>query len=124
MLLVPASLLPTLTLSGGSAWAYAAAALAVGSVHLAAAVAFWLRTDDCRARFLLWASMVYLPLLLMAHPGRVLGVTSNGAGKMENREGQEAGQARLFDKRDCPPFCSAIARWAGPRYAGTARRQS
>ena len=72
-LLIPISLVPVLSLQGGGAFAYAVAAVVLGSAQLACALAFAWKRDDVNARRLLRASLIYLPLLLgclVALPGR------------------------------------------------------
>jgi protoheme IX farnesyltransferase len=62
--LLPASLLPLLDARVG--WAYGTCALALGLGYLASAVRLLGHTDDTAARRLLWASLVYLPAVLVA----------------------------------------------------------
>jgi protoheme IX farnesyltransferase len=57
--LLPVSVVPWF--DGRAGWGYAAAAVLLGLGYLACAAAFWRRTDDTRARALLWGSLVYLP---------------------------------------------------------------
>jgi protoheme IX farnesyltransferase len=62
--LVPVSLVPwILSLKG---WGYATAAIPLAAAYLACAVRFLRRPDDASARWLLRASLVYLPALLVA----------------------------------------------------------
>jgi protoheme IX farnesyltransferase len=62
--LLPVSLLPSLVRPAGLG--YPLAALILGLGYLAAAVAFLVRRDDRSARTVLRASIVYLPLVLLA----------------------------------------------------------
>jgi protoheme IX farnesyltransferase len=62
--LVPASLLPVLLGMAGPA--AAAAALVLGGFFLFTALWFAIDRTDARARAVLWASRVYLPVLLLA----------------------------------------------------------
>ncbi|MBX9788338.1 MAG: heme o synthase [Pirellulales bacterium] len=62
--LVPVSLVPAIG-SGVSTW-YSGSAALLGLIYTAAALAFFYRTDDRSARRLLRASLVYLPLVLVA----------------------------------------------------------
>jgi protoheme IX farnesyltransferase len=57
--LLPVSAVPWL--AGRAGWGYVAAAMLLGLGYLACAAAFWRRTDDARARALLWGSLIYLP---------------------------------------------------------------
>ncbi|HUG91985.1 MAG TPA: heme o synthase [Planctomycetaceae bacterium] len=61
--LVPVSLLPAQQAVAGSA--YALAALVLGAGYVAAAARFLFRESAETARGLLWASLVYLPVLLL-----------------------------------------------------------
>ena len=61
--LVPVSLLPAQHALAGDA--YALAALVLGLGYVAAAVRFLARQSTETARGLLWASLVYLPVLLL-----------------------------------------------------------
>lgn len=61
--LLPVSLVPALLLPGASVYAVAAFCLGVG--QLACAVAFLMRLDQISARWLLRASLIYLPALLV-----------------------------------------------------------
>jgi protoheme IX farnesyltransferase len=61
--LLPVSLLPALRGEAGTLYAVGALVLGVG--YLASSVRFALREDRSRARGLLFASLVYLPLLLV-----------------------------------------------------------
>jgi protoheme IX farnesyltransferase len=60
-LLLPVSLAPSLT--GAIGWGYACVAILTGLPYLIGSVAFFRRTDDPSARWLLWASLVYLPVV-------------------------------------------------------------
>ncbi|MBC8328656.1 MAG: protoheme IX farnesyltransferase [Planctomycetes bacterium] len=62
--LVPVALLPTLFGFAGKIYFYAALSLTLG--FLAFTFRFGLRRTDRRARLLLWASLVHLPLLMAA----------------------------------------------------------
>ena len=62
--LIPASLVPAVTPTGGSPWVYTLWALAIGAVQLALAVRFALRRDETSARQLLKATLLYLPAWL------------------------------------------------------------
>jgi protoheme IX farnesyltransferase len=62
ILLLPVSLSPALFLPMG--WAYGILAGLLGLGYLLFSFAFFRRTDDITARRLLWASLVYLPLIL------------------------------------------------------------
>ncbi len=62
--LIPVSLIPPALAQAG--WLYAAAAVVLGVVYLAAAAVFLRRRDDATARWLLRASLVYLPGLFAA----------------------------------------------------------
>lgn len=63
VLLIPASLLPTLVdLSG---WIYFFGALALGLAMLASDIVFSIRRTDEAARLVLRTSLVYLPVLLL-----------------------------------------------------------
>ena len=62
--LVPVSLVPALVRPAGLA--YPLAALILGLGYLASAVGFLVRRDDRSARLVLRASIVYLPLILLA----------------------------------------------------------
>ncbi len=61
--LFPVSLLPTLLGMAGRPYFYGAVSL--GLLFLAFVARFALRRDERRARLLLWASLVYLPLLIL-----------------------------------------------------------
>ena len=63
LLLIPASLLPTL--SGMSGWIYFAGALALGTAMLASDLLLSVRRTDEAARLVLRTSLVYLPGLLL-----------------------------------------------------------
>ena len=60
--LLPVSLLPALVNAAGPR--YALGALVLGTGFLAVAVRFLVRPSDAQARRVLWASLVYLPLIL------------------------------------------------------------
>lgn len=67
------ALLPMSLLPGGLAFSeslagerYAVAALVLGAGYLVFSIRFFLRESKASARGLLWASLIYLPLLLMA----------------------------------------------------------
>jgi heme o synthase len=62
ILLLPASLAPVLFLPTG--WVYGVVAAFLGSGYLFFSLVFLLRRDEISARRLLWASLVYLPLVL------------------------------------------------------------
>ena len=64
VILLPVSMLPATC--GGMGWEYAFCALLAGSAYGAVAVIFLLRPADVSARWLLRASLVYLPVLLAA----------------------------------------------------------
>jgi protoheme IX farnesyltransferase len=61
--LIPVGLLPAAIGLAGPI--YFAGALVLGIVYLADAVRFWLEVSDLRARRMLWASFVYLPVVLI-----------------------------------------------------------
>jgi heme o synthase len=63
-ILLPVSITPTWFAWWG--WPYACCALAAGLAYLVVAVAFWLRPEDLAARWLLRASLVYLPVIFAA----------------------------------------------------------
>jgi len=63
-MLLPLSMAPAAFSSAG--WQYPVCALVAGSTYLASAAAFCLRPGDLAARWLLRASLVYLPVLLAA----------------------------------------------------------
>ncbi|HWB00497.1 MAG TPA: heme o synthase [Pirellulales bacterium] len=63
MLLVPVSLLPSITSYAGAAYVVVALLLGVG--QLICAVAFYRRPSEFNARLLLRASLVYLPALML-----------------------------------------------------------
>lgn len=63
--MVPA-VLAHMALPTGAALPYAAVALLLGSLQLAASLRFMLRIDDSSARSLLRMSLIYLPALLLA----------------------------------------------------------
>jgi protoheme IX farnesyltransferase len=63
LMLIPVSLLPSVIDSAG--WLYFYWALALGTAQWACAVWFMLRLDECSARVLLRASLIYLPSLLL-----------------------------------------------------------
>jgi len=69
VVLLPVSLVPALSPAAGSPAVYCTWALALGGMQVTAAVLFLVRRDDCSARRLLRASLVYLTcwmgLLLM-----------------------------------------------------------
>ena len=60
--LMPASLAPVFFLPTG--WVYGVVAALLGLGYLFFSAVFFLRRDDVWARRLLWASLVYLPLVL------------------------------------------------------------
>ena len=62
--LLVASLLPTVLGFANRTYFYAALTLGIG--FLASVLHFGLKRTDARARVLLWASLIYLPLLLLA----------------------------------------------------------
>jgi len=62
--LIPLSLVPLLV--GAAGWRYGVCAAVLGTAYLAAALGLLRRRDDAAARRLLWASILYLPLLLTA----------------------------------------------------------
>jgi protoheme IX farnesyltransferase len=61
--LIPASLLPVLACRSG--WLYVAGAIVLGLYFLLTAARFARSPDDGRAKQVLRASLVYLPLLLV-----------------------------------------------------------
>jgi heme o synthase len=63
-ILLPVSMAPALFAS--ACWQYSLCALLASGGYLAAAAAFWLQPKDRVARWLLRASLVYLPVLLAA----------------------------------------------------------
>jgi heme o synthase len=64
--LLPVSALPACTLPGGAAAAYLGAAVLLGLAQLGFAVRFSRHRSDRSARLLLRATLLYLPLLLLA----------------------------------------------------------
>lgn len=64
MFLVPISLLSTF--SGRTGWGYMATAIVAGVVYLACAMIFFRCRDDRTARWLLRASLIYLPAVCIA----------------------------------------------------------
>ena len=64
LLILPVSLLPALR--GAAGPVYVAAALLLGLAYVGASAAFALRQDRSRARLLLFTSLAYLPLILLA----------------------------------------------------------
>lgn len=64
LVLVPVSLLPGLR--GDAGVLYLVCALGAGLMYLAFSLAFALREDRTRARALLYASLIYLPILFLA----------------------------------------------------------
>lgn len=62
--LLPVSLIPPIFSFSG--WGYAAAAVLLGGIYLACAIRFLREPDDANARWLLRASLVYLPALFVA----------------------------------------------------------
>lgn len=63
LLLVLVSLLPAVLRFVGMI--YFGSALLLGGFFLAACIAFWMRPTDRAARLALWASLIYLPLVLI-----------------------------------------------------------
>ncbi|MDP7246814.1 MAG: hypothetical protein QF389_09595, partial [Planctomycetota bacterium] len=63
-IIIVASLLPPVLGFANSTYFYAAVTLGIG--FLASVLHFGLKRPDARARVLLWASLIYLPLLLLA----------------------------------------------------------
>jgi protoheme IX farnesyltransferase len=61
--LIPVSLAPVAL--GHAGWFYLAGALVLGTAFLASAFAFWRHRGQSRARLVLRASLLYLPLLLL-----------------------------------------------------------
>jgi protoheme IX farnesyltransferase len=65
VVLIPVSLVPAAFLPGASAVFYGFAAVSLGLLQLAFASAFFRRVSDHAARYLLRATLIYLPLLLL-----------------------------------------------------------
>ena len=63
LLLLPVSLLPAAICLTGTAYFFTA--LLIGGLYLGSAVAFWWNPSVRRARYALWASLIYLPVLLI-----------------------------------------------------------
>jgi protoheme IX farnesyltransferase len=66
---IPVSFVPGLFWSGEAAVVFLAIALLLGGIQLVAAIRFMLKRNDQRARHLLLATLVYLPLLLLSMVG-------------------------------------------------------
>ena len=64
--LLPVSLSPIVVMNGVLGWAYAACALALGLVMVVLAAQLAISRADAHARRLFFASIIYLPLLLLA----------------------------------------------------------
>jgi len=62
--LLPVTLLPALFSAGG--WMYVAVAVVLGTLYLVCSLRFLGRRDDVTARWLLRASLIYLPVLFVA----------------------------------------------------------
>ena len=94
--LIPVSLVPAVSL-GVSNW-YSVSAALLGLIYMAAALAFFCRADDRSARRLLRASLVYLPLVLVALALVPMGHTSNkySTGAAESLANQTAPQSIDF----------------------------
>jgi heme o synthase len=65
LILLPVSIVPALAAPGIGALLYAACALLLGSGQLIYALQFWRDPSDKPARYLLRASLIYLPTLLI-----------------------------------------------------------
>jgi len=65
LVLIPVALVPALLPLAGSPWIYAIWALTLGIAQFACAVAFLVGRNEQTARWLLGASLVYLPALLL-----------------------------------------------------------
>lgn len=65
LVLIPVSVVPVLNVPGLGGFVYAIAACVLGFLQLTCAVAFFARQRELTARRLLWASLIYLPSLLL-----------------------------------------------------------
>lgn len=65
LILIPVSVVPVLNVPGLGGFVYAVAACVLGFSQLTFAIAFFARQRETTARRLLWASLVYLPSLLL-----------------------------------------------------------
>ena len=65
LVLIPVSVVPVLSVPGLGGFVYAVVACVLGFLQLGCAIAFFTRQGETTARRLLWASLVYLPSLLL-----------------------------------------------------------
>ena len=65
LVLIPVSVVPVLNVPGLGGFLYVVVACVLGFSQLSCAIAFFARQQESTARRLLWASLVYLPALLL-----------------------------------------------------------
>lgn len=65
LVLIPVSVVPVLNVPGLGGFVYAIVACVLGFLQLSRAIAFFATQQETTARRLLWASLVYLPSLLL-----------------------------------------------------------
>jgi protoheme IX farnesyltransferase len=65
LVLIPVSVVPVLNVPGLGGFLFAILACVLGFLQLSCAVAFFAKLHDRSARRLLWASLIYLPALLL-----------------------------------------------------------